>query len=184
MQSIDLKKPKAQCTKCFKMAQIVNRESRTKICTFWTMKKSCKKCSKDELANLKELTDWLSNPNSYCDLIIHLELCLLFCDLPQGPEEHKPIKGSFFAAYDIFERIHLSLGTWPCISHKCCNFMNGNTINKNLSNILDPLYNIDLDHELQNVATSCFKAALSIFQRGHFTTCSSRGRRDVNTREF
>ena len=46
-------------------------------------------------------------------------------------------------------------------------------------------YNIDLDHELQNVATSCFKAAaLSIFQRGHFTTCSSRGRRDVNTREF
>ena len=89
---------------------------------------------KDELANLKELTDWLSDPNSYCDLIIHLELALLFCDLPQGPEEHKPIKGSFFAAYDIFERIHLSLGTWPCISHKCCNFMNGNT--NNLGNIL------------------------------------------------
>ena len=33
---------------------------------------------KDELANLKELTDWLSDPNSYCDLIIHLELCLAF----------------------------------------------------------------------------------------------------------
>ena len=53
MQSIDLKKPKAQCTKCFKMAQIVNRE----FVHLEHRKKSCKKCSKDELANLKELTD-------------------------------------------------------------------------------------------------------------------------------
>ena len=170
------KSRKVQCTKYPKNGS--NRYFRT----LYILNNEKNHVLKDELANLKELTDWLSDPNSYCDLIIHLELALLFCDLPQGPEEHKPIKGSFFAAYDIFERIHLSLGTWPCISHKCCNFMNGNT--NNLKQYSLP-YNIDLDHELQNVATSCFKAAaLSIFQRGHFTTCSSRGRRDVNTREF
>ena len=103
-----------------------------KIGTFWTMKKSCFK----RWISKSERTHWLIIRPKFL-LWSHYTsgaLPCFFCDLPQGPEEHKPIKGSFFAAYDIFERIHLSLGTWPCISHKCCNFMNGNT--NNLSNIL------------------------------------------------
>ena len=131
----------------------------------------------DELANLKEGTDWLSMPK--VPLRSHYTSRAFFVIRPRGRGSTNQSKVHFLLSYDIFERIHLSL-IWPCISHnKCCHFfMNETHVLTKICTLV--LWKFGLDREL----SSSKILPLHVFERGHFTTCSSRGRRDVNTREF